>query len=110
LPFGSGTFEEHKKHLLLILQRRNDNNLKIKIPAMKVCHSEMRCLGHLLTKSGVALSPSKLECIATFERPVTGKQLQSFLGVLTFVRPNVRHCSDITASLEAVKNVPGDLV
>lgn len=110
LPFGSETWEEHKKHFLLILLKCNEYNLKIKMADLKVCHSEMRCLGHLLTNQGVALSPSKLEFISKCERPVTGKQLQAFLGAVTFLRPNVRHMSDITASLEAAKNSTGELV
>jgi hypothetical protein len=109
LPFGSRSINEHKKHLLLILQRCNELNLKIKLPAMKVCHSEMRCLGHLLTHEGIALSPTKLEWIADCQRPITGKQLQTFLGMITFVRPNIRHCSEITASLEDVKNTDGQI-
>ena len=76
---------------------------------LKVCHAEMRCLGHLLTHDGVALSPSKLEFVHNYERPVTGKQLQSFLGTVTFLRPNVRHLSEITAPLEAAKFHIGDI-
>ncbi len=109
LPFGSINVEQHKNHLLLILQRCNKFNLKIKLSAMKVCHSEMRCLGHLLTHEGIALSPTKLEWIANCDRPITGKQLQTFLGMITFVRPNIRHCSEITASLEDVKNTDGEI-
>ena len=110
LPFGSISAAEHKQHLLLILQRCNQYNLKVKLSAMKTAHSEMRCLGHLLTNTGVKLSPTKLECIANYEKPKTGKQLQSFLGAVTFLRGNIRHMADITASLEAAKNVTGDLV
>ena len=109
LPFGSETIEEHKKHLLLVVNRCNEHNLKIKMKDLKVCHAEMRCLGHLLTHDGVALSPSKLEFVQNYERPVTGKQLQSFLGTVTFLRPNVRHLSEITASLEAAKFHNGDI-
>jgi hypothetical protein len=109
-PFGSNTLDEHKKHLLLILIRCNQHNLKIKLSALKCSHSEMRCLGHLLTNSGVKLSPTKVECISNYERPITGKQLQSFLGAVTFLRPNIRHMSEISASLEAAKNTSGELV
>ena len=109
LPFGSVSPAEHQQHLLLLLQRCNQFNLKVKLSAMKVSHSSMHCLGHLLTKQGVALSPSKIEFIKNAERPVTGKQLQSFLGAVTFLRSNVRHIAELTASLEAVKNTTGEL-
>lgn len=109
LPFGSRSAAEHRTHLLLLLNRCNEHNLKVKVSAMKVAHAQMHCLGHLLTRSGVALSPSKLAFVAAAERPVTGKQLQSFLGVVTFLRSNIRHMSELTASLDAVKNVPGEL-
>jgi RNase H-like domain found in reverse transcriptase/Reverse transcriptase (RNA-dependent DNA polymerase)/Integrase core domain/Integrase zinc binding domain/Chromo (CHRromatin Organisation MOdifier) domain/Retrotransposon gag protein/Zinc knuckle len=108
-PFGSKTKEEHKTHLLLLLRRCNESGLKVKLSAMKVCHSEIRCLGHLLTHEGIKLSPSKLDFVASCSYPKTGKELQSFLGAITFLRPNVRHMSELTASLESVKNVPGEL-
>jgi len=55
------------------------------------------------------LSPTKVECIVNYKRPVTGKQLQRFLGVFAFIRPNIRHASEITAELEAAKNTDGPL-
>ena len=103
-PFGSKTVGEHKQHLLLLVQRCNEYNLKIKLADLKVCHSEIRCLGHLLKREGIALSPTKVDAIVNCQRPTTGKQLQAFLGSITFLRQNVRYVADLTASLESAKN------
>ena len=42
-------------------------------------------------------------------QPVTGKQLASFLGLITFVRQHVRHFADLTAELEALKRTKGNI-
>ena len=104
LPFGSTGWKDHREHALLIIERLNEANLKIKPSSVKIGHSEIRCLGHLLSGEGISLSPTKIEQIEGWPLPNTGKELQSFLGLATFVRHHVRHFADITAPLEAVKN------
>ena len=76
---------------------------------MKIGQARLNCLGHLLTDSGVAISPDKLSKIEDWPLPKTGKQFASFLGLLTFVRQHVRHFADITAGLEAVKRTKGEI-
>ena len=104
LPFGSATWLDHKQHALTIIQRLNEANLKIKSSSIKMGHSEIRCLGHLLTREGIAISPSKMSQIADWPEPKTGSELQSFLGFATYIRHHIRHFADLTGPLEAVKN------
>lgn len=104
LPFGSSTWLDHKEHAITIITRLNEANLKIKPSSIKMGHSEIRCLGHLLTMEGIAISPSKMSQIADWPLPKTGSELQSFLGFGTFIRHHIRHYADLIAALEAVKN------
>ena len=104
IPVGSRTISEHISHLLLVIQRCNQYNLKIKWSDLKLGHAQMNCLGHVLSRDGISLSNSKVEFIRSLERPTTGKQLQSVLGAMTYLRSHIRHFADLTASLEAVKN------
>lgn len=109
LPFGSKTWAEHREQALEIISRLNSVNLKIKPSSVKIGHAEIRCLGHLLTGQGVALSPSKLDQVRDWPLPQTCKQLQTFIGFAIFLRHHIRHFADITAPLEAIKNGSGEI-
>ena len=103
LPFGSSSWEEHATHVIALVSRCNQYNLRIKDAAIKVGNSHMACLGHVLSGAGVGIDPKKLQVIMDWPRPVTGAQLQSFLGLITFIRQYVRHIGELTGPLEAVK-------
>jgi transposase InsO family protein len=109
IPFGSRTWEDHAQHIEIILTRLNQLNLRIKPNSVKVGQSELNCLGHRITSSGIGISDNKLSKIMEWPRPVTGKQLASFLGLITFVRHHVRHFADVTAELESVKRTKGEI-
>lgn len=103
-PFGSKSWEEHRQHLLMLVRRLNECNLKVKPSSYKIGQSHLKCLGHVLSRRGVGVDPKKMEAIMSWPVPATGPQLQSFLGLAVFVRDHVRHFADITAPLESVKN------
>lgn len=104
LPFGSLTWDEHVEHARLIIERCNGCNLKIKQSAMKIGYTAMRCLGHMVTKRGIALDPDKQLALQAIPFPTTGATMRSFLGAAGYLRSHVRHYGDLAAPLEAVKN------
>ena len=104
IPFGSKDWETHKQQALAIIKRLTKYNLKIKPSSVKLGHSHMRCLGHLVSSQGIGIDPKKLSMIPDWPRPTTGKDLMSFLGFVTFIRDHIRHVADLTGPLEAVKN------
>jgi hypothetical protein len=104
IPLGSKDWETHKQQALLIIRRLTQYNLKIKPSSVKLGHSHMRCLGHLVSVNGIGVDPKKLSMIPGWRRPSTGKELMSFLGFVTFIRDHIRHVADLTGPLEAVKN------
>ena len=113
LPFGSKSWSEHRDHAITILHRLTQCNLKVKVKAgeePKLGHSQIRCLGHLLSAKGIGIHPEKLASIRDWPPPVDGLALQSFLGFVTYVRQHVRHFAELTAPLEAIKNVKGNIV
>lgn len=109
IPFGSRSWEEHATHTYAIIDTCNRYNLRIKPSSVKIGQAQLNCLGHLLTPSGIAISPDKLIKIQEWPLPRTGKQLASFLGLITFVRQHVRHFADITAEFETLKRSRSDI-
>ena len=105
LPFAAGNWDEHRDQLLRILQRCNQWNLKIKQTGpLKVGHSTMQCLGHIVTEAGVKIDPRKLKSIEDWPFPQTGAQMSSFLGFAGFIQQHVRHYSELAAPFNEVKN------
>jgi hypothetical protein len=105
LPFAACDWETHLQQAILIVERCNQVNLKIK-PHFHLGHAQLKCLGHVLSADGIAADPDKLAVIRDWPQPVTGKQLQSFLGLCCFLRQHVRHYAELTAPLEDVKLEP----
>jgi hypothetical protein len=103
LPFASKTWDEHTDHAIVILDRLNKVNLKVKPSSVKVGYSGIKCLGHMVSVDGISMDPDKVLAINDWTLPCTGVELQSFLGFVTFIRHHVRHFADLTAPLEAVK-------
>lgn len=103
LPFGSEDWEQHRQHALIIIERLNSVNLKIKPASIKFGHSHIRCLGHLISSAGIGMDPKKLDALKSWELPKSGPELQTFLGFVTFLRQHVRHFAELTGPLEEVK-------
>jgi RNase H-like domain found in reverse transcriptase/Integrase core domain/Chromo (CHRromatin Organisation MOdifier) domain/Integrase zinc binding domain/Retrotransposon gag protein len=105
IAFASKSWLEHRDQLVQVLQRCNELNLRVKTSSIKVGYTRMRCLGFIVSSRGILVDPRKMSIIANWEKPSTGAGLQSFLGIACFVRHHVRHYADLSAPLEAVKNM-----
>jgi len=105
LPFASNTWKEHEEQLLAILKVCNKYNLKVKQKGeLKIGHSSMQCLGHIVTREGVKIDPRKAKSIRDWPLPSTGAEMSSFLGFAGYVQQHVRHYAELAASLNAVKD------
>ena len=103
IAFASSSWEEHLLHARMIVERLNSVGLRIKPASYNVGNTRLKLLGHVLSESGVALDPEKLEMIAQWPQPMTGASLASALGLGAYMRDHVRNYAEITAPLEAVK-------
>jgi RNase H-like domain found in reverse transcriptase/Integrase core domain/Reverse transcriptase (RNA-dependent DNA polymerase)/Integrase zinc binding domain/Chromo (CHRromatin Organisation MOdifier) domain/Retrotransposon gag protein/Aspartyl protease len=102
--FGSKDWESHYQHAALIIHRLNQVNLKLKPKFDNVGHSQLRCLGHIISKNGISVDPEKLKAVSDWPLPSTGAELQSFLGFCGFLRGHIRHYAELSGPLEAIKN------
>ena len=107
IPFGSHNWDEHTTHVYAIIDTCNQYNLRIKPSSIKIGQSQLNCLGHLITSQGISISHDKLVRVEEWPIPRTGKQLASFLGLITFIRQHIRHFADLTAEFESLKRSSG---
>ena len=85
----SDTFEEHKKHVKIVLDKLNEINMKLQL---KKCHfgfSSIEALGHVISGDGRRPDPKKIEKWQDWVRPETGKQVMALLGFVNYLRDYV---------------------
>ena len=101
--YGS-TEEEHDKHLRGLLERAKKVGLIFNFEKCKVKCEEIDFFGNVYDRSGVRPDPEKVTAIKNIIKPTNTKELQSFLGMVTYLSSFIPHLSDHTAPLRSLLN------
>lgn len=83
---ASESWEQHLEHIKLVFERIRDAELKLKIEKCHFGATELPFLGHILTREGIKMNADKIKPIVELVTPSTKKELQSFLGFMTYYR------------------------
>jgi len=105
LLIATSTWAEHERVVLLVIERLTAIGARISVPKSRFGFLEIKALGMLLTQTGLAVSPDKVDEVMAWPAPTTPEQLQHQLGVLGFLRDHIRHFADLTAPLERLKRL-----
>ncbi|XP_062028068.1 uncharacterized protein LOC133743955 [Rosa rugosa] len=89
MPFGANKCPIHL----------SQNFLKVKESKCNFGVSQVEYLGHIISVEGVAVDPSKIDCIKKWEKPRTLKGLRGFLGLAGYYRKYVRNFGMIAKPL-----------
>ena len=65
----SNNEDDHVKHLSIALQVLRENQLFAKLSKCDFWLKEMNLLGHVISKAGVAVDPSKLKVVIDWPQP-----------------------------------------
>jgi hypothetical protein len=103
LPFGSKSWDEHLDHAIMIVDRLNKVNLRIKPSSVKIGRESMKCLGHILSINGIGIDPDKVISIRNHPYPPTGDNMMVFLGETGYISSHIRNYAELSAPLQAVK-------
>ena len=77
---------EHVEHLRRVLGALSDKGLSIKLSKCAFGKTQLEYLGHVVGKGQVAVPEQRATAMAKFVRPVSKKQLRSFLGMMSYYR------------------------
>ena len=72
------TFEEHLDHLGGVLQRIREASMKLQPAKCALCLEEVKFLGHVISRKGVATDLAKTEKVAKWPTPTNKKEVQRF--------------------------------
>ena len=101
----SNSVEEHVEHVKQVLQELTRYSLKLKIEKCSFCSEKISLLGHIISHAGIQIDSEKCMQAINWNRPETGNQMQSFLGLTNYFRDFIPNYAHITAPLDDLRKV-----
>jgi hypothetical protein len=88
--------EEHEGHLRLVLQKLRDHKLYAKLSKCKIWLKQVAFLGHIVSKGGISVDPSKVQDVLSWKAPTSVSDIQSFLGLAGYYQRYIEGFSKIS--------------
>jgi hypothetical protein len=100
--------EEHAKHLRIALPILREHQLYAKFSKCEFWLDQVEFLGHVISKEGIAVNPSKVAFVLEWEAPKNVKQIRGFLGMAGYYRRFIEGFSKIAGPMTKLlqKNTP----
>jgi hypothetical protein len=95
----SDNLEEHRKHVLKVLEALSEAGLHLKPEKCEFHQQEVKYLGFIISTSGTKMDPAKVATIQEWPEPRNVKDVQSFLGFANFYRRFIKGYSNIVAPM-----------
>ncbi|PNX59051.1 hypothetical protein L195_g059493, partial [Trifolium pratense] len=89
----------HDEHLRLVLEVLREKQLYANLGKCEFWLDEVKFLGHVISKEGIAVDPSKVEAVVAWERPNTATEIRSFVGLAGYYRRFIEGFAKIVAPL-----------
>ena len=83
--------EEHEQHLRMVLDKLREHQLYAKFRKCEFWLHEVGFLGHVLTKEGSSVDPTKIEAVTEWQSPSNVKEVRSFLGLARYYEDCIRN-------------------
>lgn len=93
------TVEAHDERLKVVLDRIRKNNLKLSESKCQFRRDEIDYEGHKISKEGLMPAEEKIRAVLNMKRPENKKELQTFLGFITYLQKILPNMSDVSAPL-----------
>ncbi|WVZ70556.1 hypothetical protein U9M48_019215, partial [Paspalum notatum var. saurae] len=104
----SKTEEEHEEHLRLVLQKLREHKLYAKLSKCEFWLDQVPFLGHIVSKGGIMVDPSKISSVMDWKVPEVVKEVRGFLGLAGYYRRVIESFSRIAKPMTSLleKGVP----
>jgi hypothetical protein len=88
--------EEHEEHLHLALQKLQEHRLYAKLSKCEFWMKQVAFLGHVISKGGISVDPSKVQDVLSWNAPMSVSNIQSFLGLAGYYQRFIKGFSKIS--------------
>ena len=100
LVYGSSK-EQHDTNLRSVLLRARSKGVKFNADKAVICVSEVPYFGHILSSKGLKADPEKISAILNMEPPRDRNELQTVLGMITYLSRFAPSLSEITTPIRS---------
>lgn len=87
----SSSLEAHLQHIRLVLDKLREHQFYLKMKKCTFMKSELKYLGHVISREGVSTDPSKTEVMLNWPQPRNVTELRGFLGLTGYYRRFVKN-------------------
>lgn len=95
----SKTLKEHLIHVEAVLQVMQQHQLFTKQSKCMFGQQQLEYLGHIISREGVSIDPSKVEAMFKWPVPTSVKQLRGFLGLAGYYRRFIKGYGEVSRPL-----------
>lgn len=100
--------ENHDRNLRNLMERARENNLVFNFEKSDILKPEIVFFGNIYGRDGVRPDPQKVAAIRDISPPSSVKELQSFLGMVTYLSPFISNLSELTSPLRTLLQADAD--
>jgi transposase InsO family protein len=94
---------QHLDQVCEVLDILNKNNLKLNTEKCKFGYTTIRVLGHLVSREGIRPDRDKMQAVAAWPHPRTGKDIQCFLGLCNYLRKSIPRFASVAQPLDGLR-------
>jgi hypothetical protein len=103
----SKSYQDHLKHLDIVLAKLTEAGFTINVTKCKFGQPEIKFLGYIINKQGVAPDPGRIAAVLNYPAPKNHKQLRRFLGICHYQhRFIINYASYVAPLLHLLKREP----
>lgn len=102
LMICSPSKEACKIDTVALLKHLAENGHKASLQKLQFAQKQVTYLGHVITGEGKSLSPKRIAAIQSEPKPITKKQMMSFLGMTSYCRQWIPNYSEREVPLSSI--------
>jgi hypothetical protein len=91
--------DEHLRHLRRVFEKCRRFGISLNPKKCLFGLEEGKLLGHIISKEGIRIDPSRIEAILKIEHPRNLKELQSFIGKINFLRRFIPNLAELLRNI-----------
>ena len=91
--------EKHIQHLERVFQKCMKFGVSLNPKKSHFALEEGKLLGHIISKDGIRIGPGRVEAIEKIDMPRSRKEVQSFIGKVSFPRSFIPNCAEIMKNI-----------